>query len=94
VRRIVFLLAAATGLAAHTDCALAGSGPCQPMESERAAYTICEVDLRRHTLRLYWTRSDGTLYAYLSALPRDLENEEAGCCSLPTPACSTQSSSR
>ena len=45
------------------------------MESERAAYTICEVDLRRHTLRLYWTRSDGTLYAYLSALPRDLENE-------------------
>ena len=73
MRRIVFLLAAATGLAAHTDGALAGSGPCQPMEYERVAYAICEVDLRRHTVRLYWTRSDGTPYAYLSALPRDLE---------------------
>jgi uncharacterized protein YigE (DUF2233 family) len=73
VRRIVFLLAAAMGLAAHTDGALAGSGPCQPMEYERVAYAICEVDLRRHTVRLYWTRSDGTPYAYLSALPRDLE---------------------
>jgi uncharacterized protein YigE (DUF2233 family) len=73
VRRIVFLLAAATGLAAHTDGALAGSGPCQPMDYERVAYAICEVDLRRHTVRLYWTRSDGTPYAYLSALPRDLE---------------------
>jgi hypothetical protein len=30
-------LAAATGLAAHTDGALAGSGPCQPMEYERVA---------------------------------------------------------
>ena len=72
MRRIVFLLAAATGLAAHTDGALAGSGPCQPMEYERAVYAICEVDLRRHTVRLYWTQSDGTPYAHLSALPRDL----------------------
>ena len=73
MRRIVFLLAAATGLAAHTNGALADTGPCHSMEYERAAYTICEVDLRRHTVRLYWTRSDGTPYAYLSALPRDLE---------------------
>jgi uncharacterized protein YigE (DUF2233 family) len=64
---------AATGLAAHTNGALAGSGPCQPMEYERVGYAICEVDLRRHAVRLYWTRSDGTPYAYLSALPRDLE---------------------
>ena len=67
------LLLAATGLAAHTNGALADSGPCQPMEYERAAYAICEVDLHRHTVRLYWNRSDGTPYAYLSALPRDLE---------------------
>ena len=73
MRRIVFLLAAATGLAAHTDGALADTGPCHSMEYERAAYTICDVDLHRHTVRLYWTRSDGTPYAYLSALPRDLE---------------------
>ena len=73
-RRIAFLLAGATGLAAHTDGALADTGPCHSMESERATYTICEVDLRRHTVRLYWNRSDGTPYGYLSALPRDLEN--------------------
>jgi uncharacterized protein YigE (DUF2233 family) len=27
------------------------------------AYTVCEVDLARHTVRLYWKRSDGTPYA-------------------------------
>jgi uncharacterized protein YigE (DUF2233 family) len=45
------------------------------MEYEPNAYTICEVDLRNHTVRLYWKRSDGTPYAYLSALPRALEGE-------------------
>jgi uncharacterized protein YigE (DUF2233 family) len=74
VRRTAFLLAAAaTGLAAHSNGAFANSGPCHSMEYERAAYTICEVDLHRHTVRLYWNQSDGTPYAYLSALPRDLE---------------------
>ena len=73
VRRIAFLLAAATGLAAHSNGALADTGPCHSMEYERAAYTICEVDLHKHTVRLYWNRSDGTPYAYLSALPRSLE---------------------
>ena len=71
---IAFLFAAATGLAAHSNRALAGAGPCQSMEYERAAYTMCEVDLRRHTVRLYWSRPDGTPYGYLSALPRDLES--------------------
>jgi uncharacterized protein YigE (DUF2233 family) len=72
VRRIAFLLTAATVLAFPTD-GLADTGPCHSMEYERAAYTICEVDLRRHTVRLYWNRSDGTPYAYLSTLPSDLE---------------------
>ena len=92
-RRIAFLFAGATGLAAHTNAALADTGPCHSMEYEDAAYTVCEVDLRRHTVRLYWNRPDGTPYAYLSALPRELEGGETGYCSLPTPACSTQSSS-
>ena len=70
---IAFLLAAATGLAAYGHGALAETRPCHSMEYERAAYTICEVDLRKHTVRLYWNRSDGTPYAYLSALPRSLE---------------------
>jgi uncharacterized protein YigE (DUF2233 family) len=42
------------------------------MEFERAEYAICEVDLHKHTV-IYWNRSDGTPYEYLSALPRSLE---------------------
>jgi uncharacterized protein YigE (DUF2233 family) len=72
-RRIAFLLAGATGLAAHTDGALADTGPCHSMEYEHAAYIVCEVDLRRHTVRLYWNRPDGIPYAHLSDLPRQLE---------------------
>ena len=75
VRRIAFLLAGATGLPVNTNRALADTGPCRSMQYERAAYTICEVDLRKHAVRLYWNRLDGSPYAYLSALPRDLENE-------------------
>ena len=74
-RTIAILLAAATSIAAHNNGALAETRPCDSMEYERNAYTICEVDLRKHTVRLYWKRSDGTPYVYLSALPRALEGE-------------------
>jgi uncharacterized protein YigE (DUF2233 family) len=72
-RMINFLLAAATSLAAHNNSALAETQPCRSMQYERNAYTICEVDLRKHIVRLYWKKPDGTPYAYLSALPRVLE---------------------
>jgi uncharacterized protein YigE (DUF2233 family) len=75
-RTIVFLLAAATGVAAYGDGARAESRPCRAMEYERNAYTVCEVDLRKHMVRLYWKRPDGTPYAYLSALPRALDGED------------------
>jgi len=74
-RTIAILLAAATSIAAHNNGALAETRPCDSMEYERNAYTICEVDLRKHTVRLYWKRSDGTPYVYLSALPQALEGE-------------------
>jgi uncharacterized protein YigE (DUF2233 family) len=45
------------------------------MQYERNPYTICEVDLRKQMLRLYWKKPDGTPYAHLSALPRTLEGE-------------------
>ena len=72
---IAVLLAAAASLVAHGHDAVAETPPCRAMEYERSAYTICEVDLRKHALRLYWKRSDGTPYAYLSALPRALDGE-------------------
>jgi uncharacterized protein YigE (DUF2233 family) len=73
--RTIAFLAAAISLAAHNNSGLGETRPCRSMEHERNAYTICEVDLRNHTVRLYWKRSDGTPYAYLSALPRTLEGE-------------------
>ena len=45
------------------------------MAYERNAYTVCEVDLRAHTVRLFWQRPDGAPYGYLSALPRALDGE-------------------
>jgi hypothetical protein len=76
------------------DGALAGSGPCQPMEYERVAYAICEVDLRRHTVRLYWTGRMG-LPMHISPLCRALwKLGLAGYCSPPTRACSIPTSSQ
>ena len=72
-RAIAFFLVAATSLGAHGDGARAETRPCRVMEHERNAYTVCEVDLRKHMVRLYWKRPDGTPYAHLSALPRALE---------------------
>jgi uncharacterized protein YigE (DUF2233 family) len=50
---IAFLLAAATSLVDHTDTALAQTQPCRSKEYAHNAYTVCEVDLARHTVRLY-----------------------------------------
>ena len=72
--RRALLLAAAISLAAHNS-APAETQPCHSMQYERNAYTVCEVDLSRDTVRLYWKRPDGTPYAYLSALPRALKGD-------------------
>jgi uncharacterized protein YigE (DUF2233 family) len=34
---------------------------------------VCEVDLRKQAINLYWKRPDGAPYAYLRALPQALE---------------------
>ena len=72
-RTTALLLAAATSLAVHDNSALAEAQACHAMEYQRNAYTICEVDLGKDTVRLYWKRPDGMPYAYLSSLPRTLE---------------------
>jgi uncharacterized protein YigE (DUF2233 family) len=50
----------------------AGPTPCQPVTSEHSEYTVCEVDLRRQSVRLFWKKPDGYPYEYLSSLPRAL----------------------
>src|SRR5215471_238103 len=75
-RTIAFLVAAATtSLFDHNDSALAQAQPCRSREYAHSTYTVCEVDLAKHTVRLYWKRSDGTPYSYLTSLPRTLERE-------------------
>ena len=75
VRAIAFLVLAATSFVTHNDSAVAQAQPCHSKEYAHNAYTVCEVDLGKQTVRLYWKRSDGTPYAYLSSLPRALEHE-------------------
>src|SRR5262249_13462898 len=74
-RTIAFLVVATTSLVDHNDSALAQAQPCRSREYAHNAYTVCEVDLAKHTVKLYWKRSEGTPYAYLSSLPRTLERE-------------------
>jgi uncharacterized protein YigE (DUF2233 family) len=50
----------------------AESAPCQPVTYEHSEYTVCEVDLRRQSVKLFWKRPDGQPYEYLSSLPRAL----------------------
>jgi uncharacterized protein YigE (DUF2233 family) len=52
----------------------AESAPCQPVAYEHSEYTVCEVDLRRQSVRLFWKKPDGYPYEYLSSLPRALGN--------------------
>jgi uncharacterized protein YigE (DUF2233 family) len=47
----------------------AASTPCQAISLEGAGYTVCEVDLRRHAVKLFWRKPDGEPYGYLAALP-------------------------
>src|ERR1051326_493939 len=49
--------------------ALAGSPPCQSISLDGSGYTVCEIDLRRHAVRLVWRKPDGEPYGFLAALP-------------------------
>lgn len=42
---------------------------CRAVMHEDARYTVCEVDLRRSAVRLFWKKPNGDAYGHLSALP-------------------------
>ena len=52
----------------------AESAPCQPVTYEHSEYIVCEVDLRRQSVKFFWKKPDGHPYGYLSSLPRALGN--------------------
>jgi uncharacterized protein YigE (DUF2233 family) len=47
--------------------------PCHAVTHEHDAYRVCEVDLHKQTIRLFWKRADGAPYARLDALPQLLD---------------------
>jgi uncharacterized protein YigE (DUF2233 family) len=49
--------------------AFAAPSPCRAVVYENTHYTVCEVDLRRQIVRLFWKRADGQPYGYLASLP-------------------------
>jgi uncharacterized protein YigE (DUF2233 family) len=67
------LLACLLASVSGAQTAIAGPAPCRTVTHQGSSYTVCEVDLRRQTIRLFWKRADGTPYAYLSALPQVLD---------------------
>jgi len=52
--------------------AIAQSSPCKQILHDRSTYMICEVDLRKAAVRLFWRKPDGSPYGYLQSLPRSL----------------------
>jgi uncharacterized protein YigE (DUF2233 family) len=46
--------------------------PCRAETHEGSRYTVCEVDLRRQAVRLFWKKADGEPYGYLGSVPRSL----------------------
>ena len=77
--RALSLLACLLASLAIAQSAVAGPAPCRAVTHEGNAYTVCEADLRRHSIRLFWKRPDGSPYAYLKALPRTVDSRHSGC---------------
>jgi uncharacterized protein YigE (DUF2233 family) len=55
---------------AFSERGSAQSPPCRPLVFEGNSYTVCNVELRKQAIRLFWRRADGSPYARLGALPQ------------------------
>jgi uncharacterized protein YigE (DUF2233 family) len=49
------------------------ASPCMAHAFEGADYTVCEIDLRTHELRLFWRDESGVPYGLPSRLPREAD---------------------
>ncbi|WP_426218510.1 phosphodiester glycosidase family protein [Methylobacterium sp. NFXW15] len=65
------LAGAAAFVVAVSPAAWAASNsaePCRAVEAQGESFTVCTIDLRRRSVKLFWRRPDGQAYASLSAL--------------------------
>lgn len=68
--RAALAVAAVLAFATCSQPVSAQPAPCRTLSFEQNSYTVCEVDLRKRSIRLFWRRADGSPYARLSALPQ------------------------
>ena len=47
--------------------------PCRSETFEGNSFTVCEVDLRQDTIRLFWKEGNARLYNFLQALPQQVD---------------------
>src|SRR5205823_13311684 len=45
---------------------------CDAVVDEGSKFTVCEAELRRHVVKLFWGRAEGEPYGYLSSLAPSL----------------------
>ena len=70
---LLILLSFCTGALSGREgaaIAAAGASPCRPVNHEGARYTVCEVDVTRSDIRIFWRTPAGQPYARLAALPQ------------------------
>ncbi len=73
-RAAILVPLAAVSVVAAVATAVAAAEPAQPppcrqVTHENARHTVCEVDLTKQAIKLYWKRPDGQPYGHLGRLP-------------------------
>jgi uncharacterized protein YigE (DUF2233 family) len=53
----------------YASAVVAAPSPCHSISLEGSVYTVCEIDLRRNAVKLFWRKPDGEPYRYLASLP-------------------------
>jgi len=51
----------------------AAEAPCRPLSFEASDYTVCEIDLRRYRIGLFWQDRDGRPYGSLHAFRQAMQ---------------------
>jgi uncharacterized protein YigE (DUF2233 family) len=65
------VMVAAVGV--HMPPALAQAKVCGPLAHEGESYIVCEVDLRRHRIEIFWRDRQGQPFGSLGSLNRELQ---------------------
>ena len=73
--RAVFhkVLCGFVGLILSARVGAAESDQCRSVNFEGSDYTVCEADLRKDVIQLFWKKGDGRPYGFLQAVPQRVD---------------------